>query len=92
MHWAPAWAPATQSHAQVPPSSPLVHRLSPHWAAQSAGQLSGLSSLLHKPSRAKINVPVDYFGFTIEDRFVVGYGLDHAETYRNLPYIGVLSV
>ena len=48
-------------------------------------------SLLHKPSRAKIEVPIDYLGFTIEDRFVVGYGLDHAETYRNLPFIGVLS-
>jgi hypoxanthine phosphoribosyltransferase len=48
-------------------------------------------SLLHKPSRAKIDVPIDYLGFTIEDRFVVGYGLDHAETYRNLPFIGVLS-
>ncbi len=48
-------------------------------------------ALLHKPSRAKIEVPIDYLGFSIEDRFVVGYGLDHAETYRNLPFIGVLS-
>jgi hypoxanthine phosphoribosyltransferase len=48
-------------------------------------------SLLHKPSRAKIEVPIDYLGFTIEDRFVIGYGLDHAEQYRNLPYIGVLT-
>lgn len=48
-------------------------------------------SLLHKPSRAKIEVPIDYLGFTIEDRFVVGYGLDHAELYRNLPFIGVLT-
>lgn len=48
-------------------------------------------SLLHKPSRAKIEVPIDYLGFTIEDRFVIGYGLDHAEHYRNLPYIGVLT-
>ncbi len=48
-------------------------------------------SLLHKPSRAKIEVPIDYLGFTIEDRFVVGYGLDHAEVYRNLPYLGVLQ-
>jgi hypoxanthine phosphoribosyltransferase len=48
-------------------------------------------SLLHKPSRAKIEVPVDYLGFMIEDRFVIGYGLDHGEHYRNLPYIGVLT-
>jgi hypoxanthine phosphoribosyltransferase len=47
--------------------------------------------LLSKPSRRKIDVTVDYIGFTIEDRFVVGYGLDYAEQYRNLPYIGVLQ-
>ncbi len=47
--------------------------------------------LLSKPSRRKIDVKVDYVGFTIEDRFVVGYGLDYAERYRNLPYIGVLE-
>ena len=48
-------------------------------------------SLLHKPARAKVEVKVDYLGFTIEDRFVVGYGLDFAERYRNLPYIGVVE-
>jgi hypoxanthine phosphoribosyltransferase len=47
--------------------------------------------LLSKPSRRKVQVPVDYIGFTIEDRFVVGYGLDFAEQHRNLPYIGVLD-
>jgi hypoxanthine phosphoribosyltransferase len=47
--------------------------------------------LLSKPSRRKIDVKVDHIGFTIEDRFVVGYGLDYAEQYRNLPYIGVLE-
>ena len=46
--------------------------------------------LLSKPSRRQKNVPIDYVGFTIEDRFVVGYGLDHSEQYRNLPYIGVM--
>jgi hypoxanthine phosphoribosyltransferase len=45
--------------------------------------------LLSKPSRRKIDVHVDYIGFTIEDRFVVGYGLDFAEQYRHLPYIGI---
>ncbi len=48
-------------------------------------------SLLHKPARARVNVSVDYLGFTIEDKFVVGYGLDFAERYRNLPYIGVVE-
>ena len=47
--------------------------------------------LLNKPSRRKIDVKVDYIGFTIEDRFVVGYGLDYAEQYRNQPYIGILE-
>jgi len=48
-------------------------------------------ALLHKPARARVSVQVDYLGFTIEDRFVVGYGLDFAEKYRNLPYIGVIE-
>ena len=47
--------------------------------------------LLSKPSRRKVDVQVDYIGFTIEDRFVVGYGLDYAEKYRNLPHIAVLE-
>jgi len=47
--------------------------------------------LLSKPSRRRAQVPVEYIGFTIEDRFVVGYGLDYAEQYRNLPYIGVVE-
>jgi hypoxanthine phosphoribosyltransferase len=47
--------------------------------------------LLSKPSRRQVDVQVDYIGFTIEDRFVVGYGLDLAEKYRNLPYIAVLE-
>jgi hypoxanthine phosphoribosyltransferase len=47
--------------------------------------------LLSKPSRRLTEVKVEYIGFTIEDRFVVGYGLDFAEKYRNLPYIAVLD-
>jgi hypoxanthine phosphoribosyltransferase len=47
--------------------------------------------LLSKPSRRKVDVTVDYVGFTIEDRFVVGYGLDYAEKYRNLSHIAVLN-
>jgi hypoxanthine phosphoribosyltransferase len=45
--------------------------------------------LLSKPSRRKIEVQVDYIGFTIEDKFVVGYGLDFSERFRQLPFIGV---
>ena len=44
--------------------------------------------LLSKPSRRQVDVTVEYVGFTIEDHFVVGYGLDYEEQYRNLPYIG----
>ena len=48
-----------------------------------------LCTLLHKPARARTKIPIDYLGFQIEDRFVVGYGLDAAEKYRNVPFIGV---
>src|SRR5512142_408195 len=47
--------------------------------------------LLSKPSRRQVDVKVEYIGFTIEDRFVVGYGLDFAEQYRNLPHIAVIG-
>ena len=47
--------------------------------------------LLSKPSRRRVDVKVEYVGFTIEDRFVVGYGLDYAEQYRNLPDIAVMG-
>jgi hypoxanthine phosphoribosyltransferase len=50
-----------------------------------------VAALLHKPARTRIQVPIDYLGFTIEDRFVVGYGLDWAEKYRNLPSICVVE-
>ena len=50
-----------------------------------------ICSLLSKPDRRKVNVTVDYNGFIIPDHFVVGYGLDYAGKYRNLPFIGVLK-
>ena len=48
-----------------------------------------LCALLDKTSRRKVEVPIDYRGFEIEDVFVIGYGLDYAERYRNLPYIAI---
>ncbi len=48
-------------------------------------------ALLTKPERREIDVPVRYTGFEIPNRFVIGYGLDFAERYRNLPYVGVLN-
>jgi len=50
-----------------------------------------ICTLLNKPERRKSNVPVDYNGFIIPDHFVVGYGLDYAGKYRNLPFIGILK-
>lgn len=50
-----------------------------------------ICALLDKPERRKVDIKADYQGFTIPDAFVVGYGLDYAERYRNLPYIGVLK-
>ena len=48
-------------------------------------------TLLSKPARRKVEVPVAYEGFEVPDEFVVGYGLDYAELYRNLPFIGILK-
>ncbi len=48
-------------------------------------------TLLDKPARRKTDIKADYSGFTVPDEFVVGYGLDFAEDYRNLPYVGVLK-
>ena len=48
-------------------------------------------ALLTKPERRKVDLPIHYVGFEIPDRFVVGYGLDHAERFRNLPYVAVLQ-
>lgn len=50
-----------------------------------------LCSLLSKPDRRKVDIDIHYLGFTIPDEFVIGYGLDFAERYRNLPYVGVLD-
>jgi hypoxanthine phosphoribosyltransferase len=48
-----------------------------------------LCALLDKPSRREVTVNIDYVGFSVDDTFVVGYGLDHAGLWRNLPYVGV---
>jgi hypoxanthine phosphoribosyltransferase len=50
-----------------------------------------ICALMTKPARREIDVPVRYVGFEIPNRFVIGYGLDFAERYRNLPYVGVLA-
>ncbi len=50
-----------------------------------------LCTLLDKPERRIVQVPVDYNGFVIPNKFVIGYGMDYAQKYRNLPYIGVVE-
>ena len=50
-----------------------------------------ICTLLSKPSRRIIELDVDYIGFSIPDEFVIGYGLDYNQRYRNLPYIGVIK-
>ncbi|KXG75909.1 hypoxanthine phosphoribosyltransferase [Thermotalea metallivorans] len=50
-----------------------------------------ICALLDKPDRRKIDIPIDYKGFDIPDEFIVGYGIDYAEQYRNLPYIAALK-
>ncbi len=51
-----------------------------------------LCSCLSKPSRRECDIEIDYLGFEIPDKFVVGYGLDYAEKYRNIPYVGYIEV
>ncbi len=50
-----------------------------------------IATLLDKPSRRKVDLQADYIGFLVPDEFVIGYGLDYDEKYRNLPYIGILK-
>jgi hypoxanthine phosphoribosyltransferase len=47
--------------------------------------------LFDKPEKRLLNIPIKYKGFTLPDKFVVGYGLDHREKYRNLPFVGLLK-
>ena len=50
-----------------------------------------IASLLHKPARTRVPVEIDYLGFTVEDVFIVGYGLDYGQKFRNLPYLAVVT-
>ncbi len=50
-----------------------------------------VATLLDKPSRRKVDVGIDYYGFIVEDKYVVGYGLDYDGRYRSLPYVGILK-
>lgn len=50
-----------------------------------------VAALLHKPARTRVPVQIDYLGFTVDDVFIVGYGLDYAQKFRNLPYLAVVT-
>ena len=67
-----------------------IHYLLDNFATRQPKTLK-VASLLHKPERALQKINVDYLGFTIPNEFVVGYGLDFAQRYRNLPFIGVVE-
>jgi len=67
-----------------------LHYLLQTFRARGVGSIR-IATLLSKPARRKVQVDADYVGFEIPDEFVVGYGLDYDERYRNLPFIGVLG-
>jgi len=67
-----------------------VHYLMENLATRRPASIK-LASLLHKPERAEREVKIDYLGFTIPNKFVVGYGLDVSQQYRNLPFIGYVQ-
>lgn len=61
-----------------------------YFAAKNANSVK-ICTLLNKPSRRVVDIDVDYIGYDIPDEFVIGYGLDYNEHYRNLPYVGILD-
>lgn len=72
-------------------SGNTLARLKPMLLERNPADLK-ICTLLDKPSRREADIQVDYTGFMVPDEFIVGYGLDYAQKYRNLPYIGVLSL
>ncbi len=72
-------------------SGKTLHYLIPVLKQRNPGSIR-LCALLNKPDRREADVDIDYLGFNIPDEYVVGYGLDYAQKYRNLPYIGVIEL
>lgn len=67
-----------------------LHKVCEYLRTQEPESIS-ICTLLDKPSRREVDVEVNYVGFSIPDKFVVGYGIDYAQNYRHLPYIGVVT-
>ena len=68
-----------------------LHYLMRNLKARNPASLE-VCALLTKPDRRTVDLPTRYIGFEIPDKFAIGYGLDHAERYRNLPYVAALSL
>lgn len=71
-------------------SGNTLNFITKYFEAKNAASVK-ICTLLSKPERRVVDIPVDYVGVEVDDEFVVGYGLDFSEKYRNLPYIGVLK-
>ncbi|MBQ8000242.1 MAG: hypoxanthine phosphoribosyltransferase [Ruminococcus sp.] len=71
-------------------SGNTLNFITKYFEAKNAASVK-ICTMLSKPSRRVVDIPVDYVGQEVPDEFVIGYGLDYAEKYRNLPYIGVLK-
>ncbi len=71
-------------------SGNTLNFITKYFEAKNASSVK-ICTMLSKPSRRVVEIPVDYVGMEVPDEFVIGYGLDFAEKYRNLPYIGVLK-
>ncbi len=67
-----------------------IHELTKYFMAKNPKSLR-LASLLYKPEKLRHSINIDYLAFEVEDKFVIGYGLDYAGRYRELPYVGVLN-
>ncbi|MBE6734267.1 MAG: hypoxanthine phosphoribosyltransferase [Ruminococcaceae bacterium] len=71
-------------------SGNTLNFITKYFGAKNAASVR-ICTMLSKPDRRVVDIPVDYVGMEVPDEFVIGYGLDYAEKYRNLPYIGVLK-
>ena len=83
--------PALLTRIETGPTSLATFAATSRHAARSLTSSVKLCALLHKPARTRAPVQIDYLGFTIPDEFVVGYGLDAAQKYRNLKDLRILE-
>ena len=82
--------PSTTIVEDIIDSGVTLDYLSKYFRERGAKSVA-IATLLNKPARRKVDLKVDYIGFEVPDEFIVGYGIDYAENYRNLPFIGTLK-